>query len=65
MSDHIIPLTPDEELAFEAKVAKLLALSQMDPPPFPPVVPVADVTALMISQFQPIIAMEVQEYLAQ
>jgi hypothetical protein len=65
MAAHTVTLTNDEELAFAAKVAWINAQAGIVPPVFPPVVPVADVTALLQSYLVPIITMEMDWYAAQ
>jgi hypothetical protein len=49
MPVYSVTLTDDDDLAFQARVAFLNAQAAMDPPPFPPVTPVADVEALIAS----------------
>jgi hypothetical protein len=49
MPTYSITLTDDEDLAFQARVVWLNEQAAMVPPPFPPVTPVADVTALIAS----------------
>ena len=54
MADYTVTLTEDDDIIFTAYVAYLLAQSQQDPPPFPPVTPVADVTALIDGYLEPV-----------
>ena len=53
MAEYTVTLTEDDEIIFLAYVASLLAQSQADPPPFPPVTPLADVAALIDSFIEP------------
>jgi hypothetical protein len=53
MPVYNVTLTDDDALAYEARVAWLQQQSELIPPPFPPVVPVADVEALLAEQLIP------------
>jgi hypothetical protein len=65
MPTYGIELTDDEDLAFQARVVFLNEQAALDPPPFPPVTPVADVTALIASYMvSPIVSVRTW-YLAQ
>jgi hypothetical protein len=65
MPIYNVTLTDDDDLAFQARVAFLQAQSELDPPLFPPVIPVADVEALIASYMVPPILSVRQWYLEQ
>jgi hypothetical protein len=65
MPTHLVNLTDDEELAYQARVVWLQEQSELVPPPFPPVVPVANVDALIAEQMVPPKISIVTWYLAQ
>lgn len=52
MPTYSVTLTDDEDLAYQARVVWLQEQSELDPPPFPPVVPVANVQALIASYLE-------------
>jgi hypothetical protein len=50
MPVYNVTLTDDEDLAYQARVVFINEQAALDPPPFPPVVAVANVEALIADQ---------------
>lgn len=65
MPVYSVTVTDDEDLALQARVVYINEQAALEPPPFPPVTPVADVEALIASYMVPPIQSIVTWYLEQ
>jgi hypothetical protein len=65
MPTYQLTVTDDQDLALQARVVWLQEQSELIPPPFPPVTPVADVEALIANYFVAPIQSVMNWYLSQ